>query len=389
MLIHHRYRIRGGEDEAVDREAALLRSAGFNVELLERRSDELKGFKAKLEAARELSYSAAARDEVAAKIASFRPKLVHVHNFFPTFTPSIYDACRAADVPVVQTLHNFRIFCASGLLAREGKPCELCLKGNTLPALRYACYQGSRLGTFALTRMIRRHRAENTWNTKVNAFIALSKFSAQKLAEGGLSPEKIKIKPNFAFAPPGDALRVPENYALFVGRLSEEKGVHTLLRAWEKLRIPLWIVGDGPLRAEVEAAKAKNPALRVLGAMPPDSVARIMGKASFLVVPSECYENFPLVVAEGFSLSLPVVASRIGALAELVQHERTGLLFEPGNADNLASVAGVLAKTPNLHAKLSEGARAAYLEKYTPEANLKQLLGIYRSVLKPAENAST
>ena len=155
---------------------------------------------------------------------------MHVHNWFPTFTPSIYDACIAAGIPIVQTLHNFRIYCANGLLARAGKPCELCLGGSTLPALRYACYQDSRLSTFALTRMINRHRAEDTWNTKVNAFIVLSEFSAQKLIQGGLAQEKIHVKPNFAADSPS-ASPGGGGYALFVGRLSEEKGVSFLLQA--------------------------------------------------------------------------------------------------------------------------------------------------------------
>jgi len=379
LIVHHRYRIRGGEDEAVDRELTLLRDAGVEVELWERESKEIRGFQEKLRVAKDLPYSPESRDALAKKLESFQPHLVHVHNFFPGFTPSIYDACQAAQVPVVQTLHNYRIFCANGLLARSGKPCELCLSGSTLPALRYACYQSSRLQTFALTRMIRRHRAENTWNQKVAAFIALSKFSAGKLSEGGLTREKIHVKPNFAFEPPEIAARVSDQYALFVGRLSEEKGIRTLLRAWENIPYPLWIVGDGPLRSEVEAKK--NKFIKVLGPLPQASVSRVMGRAEFLVVPSECYENFPLVVAEAFSLELPVVASRIGALAEIVRHEKNGLLFEAGNAENLKSLALKLAKDKALTMRLSEGARADYVERYTPKRNLDILLGIYHSVI--------
>jgi glycosyltransferase involved in cell wall biosynthesis len=306
-----------------------------------------------------------------------------VHNFFPTFTPSIYDACIEAGLPVVQTLHNYRIFCASGLLARNSKPCELCLGGATLPAIVHACYQGSRTGSYALTRMIRYHRQQDTWNKKISAIIALSNFSAQKLMDGGICPEKIHVKPNFAF-PPGLFDHDSEGeYALFVGRLSEEKGIRTLLSAWEKLKLPLWIVGDGPLLSEVEAAKSRNPHIKVLGSVPGAEVARIMAKAKFLVVPSECYENFPLVVAEAYSAGLPVLASRIGALAEIVKHEITGLHFEPGNADDLRKMATRLTQSPELIKRAQENAIASYLAEFAPESNLKRMLEIYGSVLEP------
>lgn len=379
-MVHHRYRVRGGEDQAVDREFALLRSAGHDVELWERDSKEITGVVSKASAAFEIPYSAQSRDELAAKLAERRPDLVHVHNWFPTFTPSIYDACVAARVPVVQTLHNFRIFCASGLLARDKKPCELCLHGSTRPALKYACYQGSRLSTLALTRMIDQHRANDTWNTKVNAFVALSEFSASKFAEGGIARAKLHVKPNFAFPPAAENLRKPEGYALYVGRLSQEKGIRTLLRAWEGIDFPLWIVGDGQ---KLEIPPGAN--VRLLGQMPSASVQRIMSRADFLVVPSECYENFPLVVAEAFSLGLPVVASRLGALAEIVRPGENGLLFPPGDAEQLRAEARRLAGDAKLRAMLIEGALASYRGRYTPEKNLEALLNIYRSVAAAAQ----
>jgi glycosyltransferase involved in cell wall biosynthesis len=382
LVVHHRYRVRGGEDQAVDREVSLLREGGVEVELWERDSREITGLLARANAALEIPYSEQSRDELAEKLAAYRPSLVHVHNWFPTFTPSIYDACEAAGIPVVQTLHNFRMFCASGLLARDGQPCELCLGGNTWPALRYACYQDSRPSTYALTRMIQFHRARNTWNTKVSAFIALSAFSAKKFADGGIDPAKIHVKPNFAFAPSPENSRGPEGYALYVGRLSKEKGVRALVDAWKGVTTPLWVVGDGPLRAEVAAGAPAN--VRFLGAMPAQSVARIMSRADFLVVPSECYENFPLVVAEAFSLGLPVVASRLGALAEIVKPGASGLHFEAGNAGELRDQANRLAGDAALRETLSEGARAEYLARYTPKANLETLLGIYRGASRRA-----
>jgi glycosyltransferase involved in cell wall biosynthesis len=379
LVVHHRYRVRGGEDQAVDREVALLRGGGEEVELWERDSREITGVITRLNAALELPYSEQSRDELYRKLESYRPDVVHVHNWFPTFTPSIYDACIKAGIPVVQTLHNFRIFCASGVLARDGKPCELCLGGNTWPAIRYACYQDSRPSTYALTRMIDQHREQNTWNTKVNAFIALSEFSAGKLAQGGLSREKIRVKPNFAFPPAAELARKPEGYALYVGRLSKEKGVKVLLDAWEESTQPLWIVGDGPLRSELEARK--NPKVRFMGAMPSTSVARIMSRAEFLVVPSECYENFPLVAAEAFSMGLPVIASRLGSLAEIVRDGVNGISFTAGSAAELREQIRRVSSDAGLRARLAEGALADYSALYTPSVNLELLRKIYRGVI--------
>ena len=380
LVVHHRYRVRGGEDQAVDREVALLRGSGEEVELWERDSREITGVISRLNAALELPYSEQSRDELFGKLETYRPDVVHVHNWFPTFTPSIYDACLRARVPVVQTLHNFRIFCASGVLARDGKPCELCLSGNTWPAIRHACYQDSRPSTYALTRMIDQHRERDTWNTKVNTFIALCEFSAKKLVEGGLRREKIRVKPNFAFPPVPGLTRKPEGYALFVGRLSKEKGIKVLLDAWEGSQQPLWIVGDGPMRAELEARK--NPVVRFMGPMPSTSVARIMSRAEFLVVPSECYENFPLVAAEAFSLGLPVIASRLGSLAEIVRSEVNGISFTAGNAQELREQVRRVSGDASLRERLARGALADYEALYTPKVNREQLLQIYRDVIR-------
>lgn len=378
LVIHQRNAIRDNDDEAVDREVALLRAASVEVELWERETPKnigaLSGIK------RDFSYSKQARDELSKRLASFKPRLVHVHNFLPAFTPSIYDACLEAKMPVVQTLHDFKIFCSNGLLAKEGKPCELCLGKSTLPAIRYSCYEGSRLGTLAFARLISHHRKASTWNSKVAAFITHSHFSATKLVQGGLQKEKVHIKPGFAQLAPVESIRASDLYGLYVGSLTREKGILTLLKAWENLDVPLWVVGDGPLRAEVE--KHKSAMIKVLGAMPPQSISRIMGKAEFLVVPSESYDSFPLPVADAFSFGLPVVAARMGMLPEVIRHEKNGLLFEPGNSDNLRAVVKKLAKDTMMIARLSEGARADYNERYLPKKNLQMLLEIYQAAFK-------
>lgn len=380
LVVHQIAGFRCGPDRVVEREVRLLEKAGVEVEIWSKSTPETNGLLGTMRASRRLSSDPESRIELSAVLEKVKPRLVHCHNLFSAFTPSIYDSCNAAKIPVVQTIHDFQFFCASGHFFRHGRPCELCLKGNVWPALRHACRNGSRLETLAYTRAIRAHRKGGAWRRKVSALIAPSKFAAGKLQEAGLDPEKIFVKPHFSFPPSSETLRASDLYGLYVGRLTEEKGIRTLLKAWEGLEIPLWIVGDGPLRAEVEGKK--NQFIKVLGEMPGESVSRIMSKAEFLIVPSERPELFSLVIPEAFSLGLPVVAARTGALGELIRHEKNGLLFEPGNAQNLQSIVKKIAEDTQFHDRLGEGARIDYREKFSPKLNLIRLLEIYQEALK-------
>ncbi len=355
LVVHQIAGFRCGPDRAVEREIKLLQKAGVEVELWSKLAPETNGIRNTLRALRRLPDDEASCIELGQLLKKTKPRLVHCHNLFSAFTPSIYRACSEAKIPVVQTIHDFQFFCASGHLFRAGNSCELCLHGRTLPALRHACRNGSKLETFAYTRAINKHRQARVWSQKITALIAPSKFAATKLQESGIEPTRIHIKPHFAFPPSMETLRASDLYGLYVGRLTEEKGIRTLLKAWEGLEVPLWIVGDGPLRAEVEARKSQF--IKVLGEMPQESVIRIMSKAEFLVVPSQRPEVFSLVVPEAFSLGLPVVASRIGALGELLRHEKNGLLFEPGNADNLRAIVKKISEDTQLHDRLGEGAQ--------------------------------
>lgn len=376
LVIHNRYRIRGGEDLAVDREVALLRSSGVNAKLLEYHSSGIEGAFAKVKLAWNLPYSDSARLFVSAELERVKPDVVHVHNFFPLFTPSIYDACADAGLPVVQSLHNFRIFCASGLLAREGAPCNLCLGGSVLPAIHHACYRESRMETLAIARMIAHHRRESTWNKKVSLFVALSEFSRSKFIEGGIHADKIVVKPNFAPIQPAPP-KNRERFALYVGRLSQEKGVLTLGRAWKSISFPLKIIGGGPLESELRSLVKENGNVQLLGEQPPKEVAAQMRRASLLLLPSECYENFPLVVAEAYSHGLPVLAAKIGSLAELITEGKNGMTFESGNPNSLRDVASSVVQNPEMLSSLGFQAYRDYLNLYTPEKNIGMLLNIY------------
>ena len=363
---------------AVRQECAMLRAAGFTVDLLEANNDAIGSAAQKIKAAIQVPYSFSARQMVSDRILAFRPEIVHVHNFFPTLTPSVYDACRGAGVPVVQTLHNYRLMCANGLLFREGHVCTECL-GRTfpLPAIRHGCYRDSRLGSAAVAAMIGIHRIRNTWIQRVDRFIALTEFARGLFAtEAGIPREKIAVKPNAA--PDPGLGNGSGGYALFVGRLSPEKGIDVLEAATQEsgLGIALKVAGSGPLQAKVEAAQSAGR-LEYVGWQDPDGVRRLMLQARVLLIPSLCFEGLPMVVPEAFGAGLPIIASRIGALATLVEDGANGLLVEPGNPAALASAVRRIASDGRLESELRRGARQTYEALYRPEVNVRLLQQIY------------
>jgi glycosyltransferase involved in cell wall biosynthesis len=382
LLLHNRYRIAGGEEAVVEAESALLREAGITVDLLEVRNDNIAGAAQTIKTALLTPYSPGGKRMAAERIRSFQPDVVHVHNFFPTLSPSVYDACRSAGVPVVQTLHNYRLICANGLLFRAGHACTECL-GHTwgLPAIQHGCYRGSRMGSAAAAVMIGVHRVRKTWEERVDRFIALTEFARRLFAErAGIPPEKIVVKPNAARdAGEGDGLG---GYALYVGRLSPEKGIETLLAAADAgLGMPLVMAGSGPLQPKVEAAAGEGK-LEFAGLQDASGVQQLMRRARLLVMPSLWYEGLPMVVPEAFSAGLPIAASRIGALETLITESDAGesgdgVLFEAGNPRVLAETVRRFAAEPERQPGMRRRARATYEALYRPDANLKRLLDIY------------
>jgi len=379
LLLHNYYQEPGGEDVVLEQEQTLLRSRGHDVRLVTATNESIDGLYSKVKTAAESTYSRRSRVRIHDEIVMFHSDVVHVHNFFPLLSPSVYYACHAAKVPVVQTLHNFRVVCPNGLLFRDGARCELCV-GKTVawPAVRHACYRDSHLGSAAVVSMLATHRYLRTWSTKVHAYIALTKFSREKLIAGGLPPDRLFVKPNFVVPDPGRGCQ-REDFALFVGRLSEEKGIRTLLSAWERFgrarRIK--IVGEGPLRMEVVGSVRANPNIEFLGARTAQAVLDLMGTARFLVVTSRCYEGFPRVIVEAFSKGLPVVGSRLGSIEELIDHDRTGMLFEPDNPKDLADTVEWMFTHPDDLLRMSDAARAEFETKYTADRNYEQLMDIY------------
>lgn len=375
LIAHNSYQQRGGEDAVVEAEAELLRSRGHAVRLLVAHNDAIVRMPRSRLAARTFWSSETVRDFRQA-LVEFRPDILHVHNTFPLISPSIYWAAARAGVPVVQTLHNFRLLCPQAMLLREGHICEDCVGRLPWRGVVRRCYRGSAAQSGVLAGMISLHRALGTWGSKVDRYIALNEFCRRKFIEGGLPAQRIVVKPNFVDFPAPEA--GAREGMLFVGRLAEEKGLSTLCAAARLAPdVAVRVAGTGPEAGLLQGI----PSVAHLGALSAAEVREAMCRAQALVMPSLWYENFPRTLVEAFACALPVIASRIGALAELVEDGVTGLLFEPGDAADLAAKMKWAATHPDALMRMGQEARRRYLREFSPEVNYRRLTEIYAQVL--------
>lgn len=379
LLVHNFYQQAGGEDQVFRFEAEVLARHGFEVstftvdnEGLERQSG--------LTLARQTFWNAGAGRQVAALVRERQAEVVHFHNTFPLLSPAVYGAARRAGAAVVQTLHNYRLGCANGLLFREGRVCQDCLGHLPWPAVAHACYRGSRSASAVVATLQVGHRWRGTYHREVDAFIALTEFARGKMIQIGLRPERLHVVPNALSPDPGMG-QGQGDYALFVGRLSAEKGVGVLLRAWEQLgsALPLRIVGEGPLAAEVEQASRRLPGVSWLGQRPRAEVLALMQDARCLIFPSEWFEGFPMTMVEAFAVGLPVIASRTGSMEELIIPGQTGEHFAAGQPDDL--VRQVRAFLGRNSQSMRRQARQVYLQRYTGDAHVKSLTRVYTQAL--------
>ncbi|MBN1870867.1 MAG: glycosyltransferase family 4 protein [Candidatus Omnitrophica bacterium] len=385
LIVHNRYKDPGGEDAVVRSERALLENFGEEVFLYERDNAEFdsRSILRKVSCLRTFSWSDKTYKEITDVIREFRPDIAHFHNIFYAISPSAYQACKDENVPVVQSLHNFRLFCANGLFFRDNKVCEDCVRKSWREGIVHRCFRKSAFMTALIIGMISKHWKEGTWSELVDRYITASSFGRMKMIEAGIPEGKITVKPNFVYPDPGFSDEKKE-FALYVGRLREEKGVDTLVQSWEKLPdVPLRIIGDGPmlnrLRALVDKRKISN--VEFLGHVSQGQYEVNMRKARFLVVPSICYENFPRIVAEAFAFGIPVIASRLGSLAEIIEDGKTGLLFTPGDASDLGKkVRWMMAHDDGL-AQMGKETRQMFEEKYTDRKNYRSLMEIYGKTL--------
>jgi glycosyltransferase involved in cell wall biosynthesis len=385
LIVHNRYQQAGGEDTVVANEQALMEQQGWETRLWSVSNDAIATSWSKIAAAVRAPYSHAARKRLAQVIADFRPAIVHVHNFFPLLSPSVYDACRDAGVAVVQSLHNYRTICPGAQLTRDGHECEDCIGASPYQAALHGCYRGSHLGSLAVARMVDLHRRRGTWSRKVDRFIALSLFAKGKFLAAGFPADRMAVKPNFA----ADRMitdTAPRAGALYVGRLSPEKGISTLVKAWRGLDVPLRLVGDGPLRESI--GSAANPQIVMLGRKAPADVAAEMAQAAVLIMPSAWPENCPMVILEAFCQSLPVIASCIPAIQEIVEDGASGLLFAQRDPEELAAKVRWAHQNPGAMRTMGANARKIYEQRYSPCVNFGQLVKIYEAAIEQNQAVS-
>lgn len=379
-----------GENQVFTAEGELLASRGHELHTFTRHSDEIRsqGVWGTMKGALATPWNPWMTWAVRRAIEHFKPDVVHVHNTFPLISPGIFHAIghRAARV---LTLHNYRLFCPAAIPIRAGQVCTDCLDCHSvLPALRYGCYRGNRLATLPLAANVALHRHLGTWTKQVDAFIALTDFQRVRMIDAGLPADRVHIKPNFY---PGNPIIVPwldrRQSVVFVGRLTAEKGVLALVRAWlmwGESAPELRIVGDGGMRAELEQLAATIPMvpIRFLGQLDGAAAQDEIARARLLVLPSECFEGFPMVVRETFAFSTPAAVSNIGPLPSIVRQNENGVVFEPRNPQSLLQVVrAAWEKTGELE-QLAMGARRSFEALYTEDANYRMLMTIYEQAME-------
>ena len=386
LVAHNVYQQPGGEDQVFRQEASLLEEHGHKVIRLEEHNDRVAD-RNKLQLIADTMWNRSAYKKVSRLIEAEKIQLLHVHNTFPLLSPAIYHAATAHNVPVVQTLHNYRLICPAATLFRDGHLCEECVGKVPFPAIQHKCYRGSRMASALTAAMLTGHRALGSYDKHVSRYIALSEYVRNKFILSGMPAEKIAIKPNFLGRDPGVGSGEGQ-YCLFAGRLTEEKGVRTLLDAWQRFapKLPLRIVGQGPLGAVAEAAAAQSSNIQFSPWVEKPKLLQYLKGATLLIVPSLWYEPFSVTLLEAFATGLPVVASRLGTLASLVEHGRTGLHFTPGDPADLAAQVDKALEDPVALRAMRKSARHEFEMKYTGQINYRQLMNIYAGARSEVEH---
>ena len=382
LIIHNHYLERGGEDEVVDAEIELLREHGHEVILYEKSNkyiEKLSFIKKFIFIFFELNFSKIVYKEIKEIVKKHKPDVAHIHNIFFRITPSVYFALKQSNVPVVQSLHNYRLFCLRGTFYKDGLVCEKCSGRRLFKGVINLCWRNSRVSSFFLARLLYK---KINFLKNVDSFIVTSKFSKDKFVQLGLESSKLYLKTNF-LSIGSEAEDQNHNYALFLGRLVDYKGLETLMAAFDNIKeYNLKIIGDGPLRDKVVDFALSHKNVEYLGRIDREFVLTAIKNSSFLIFPSECYENMPLVIMESFSFSKPVLASNLGAIREFVIDGVNGVLFEPGNAVDLASKVEYLFSHNQERLVLGKNARVVYHEQFNRESNYHVLINIYEKTTK-------
>jgi len=377
--VHNYYLQPGGEDQVFSAEAEVLRANGVEVRSYSKDNRHVATM-GKLRLASSTFWNREVFRELSLLLRECTPDVVHCHNTFPLISPAVYAAARQLQIPVVQTLHNFRLLCLNGLFLRDGKQCEDCLgRAFAWPGVLHGCYRGSRQASTIAAAMIGMHRLRGTWQNAVDTYIAMSEFARTKFVAGGLPAERIVVKSNFLPYDPGRGGH-RGGFALYVGRLSIEKGIAPLVNLWEHCapNLPLRVVGTGPLAS---LAASSPPSIEWLGWLPRDQVLAAMKEASFLVFPTECYEGVPMVLLEAMATGLPIIASDLGSLPELIQNGRSGVLVDSAPAAWESAIRWA-STIPEALVEMGEHARRAFETRYTASVGYEQLMAVYQHTIE-------
>lgn len=389
LIAHNRYRsaLPGGEDRVVDQESAVLAQAGHQVRRFERFNDDIEGYSLPQKALipGQVLWSVSSAKALTRMLIDFEPDVVHVHNLFPQLSPSVLYACRRRGVPVVATMHNYRLICSPGSLFRAGATCRDCVGRTPLPAIRHGCFQGSRLATVPLAVASVAHK--HAWRSMVSAYVFISAAQRAEFASLELPTDRCFVKGNLVF--PAAPKTVTEALVVYIGRLNEAKGLPLLMSAWDRFgartgqtELRLAIAGAGPLHAAVDSWAQPRPSVEFLGPQTREQCAALMSRARAAIVPSEWPEAFGLVVAEAMAAGVAPIASTQGALPELVTDGRDGLLFPAGDVEALAGALCRVVQSPDWFDQLGRNALQTFERRFHPDANIGRLEEIYRFAIE-------
>ncbi len=387
LQIHNHYRFRGGEDSMFEQICAVLRENGHDVSTYEKRSQAIIGLSGKLKAALSGIYSPASKQDIEHLIRRERPDLAHVHNLYPLISPSVLTACKERGIPTVMRCPNYRLVCPTGIHLRNGKPCDLCRGGREYRCAFVNC-RGSRVESIAMASRSYLVRKLGLIQENVSLFVAPSECVRQRLVEAGISKERIHVVPNMVDLPAAPVDASSGEYVAFAGRLSPEKGIETLIAAARLLpHVPVRIAGEGILRESL--ARTAPPNVVFAGHLDKEALASLYAHARVCVVPSIWHEAFGLVAAEAMAIGLPVVASRMGALPEIVDESSTGYLFAADDPGDLAAALERLWAAPQQCSEMGLAGREKVRREYTRDVYYSRLMRVYEHVLSVPERACT
>ncbi len=388
LLCHNYYRQRGGEDISFDAECQMLRDHGHQVVTYTRHNDDTR-HASRLSTAVNTVWNRRSGREITELIKKHRPDILHATNTFPLLSPAALFAARRQDVPVLLALRNYRLICPKAVLLKDNKICHECVgKRFATSAVRNRCYRDSFSGSFVVASMLAIHKAMNSWNRAVTRYFTLTQFAKRTFVDAGFDADRISVKPNFIDASMRPATPSEIRHeAVFVGRLSEEKGIRSMLEAWQNVPadFTLKVIGDGPLEPLIRAASSGQPNIEYLGRLELAQTLGVIRQAAMLVMPSIWYETFGRTIIEAYSVGTPVVVSRMGAMQELVKDGESGALFEPGNAHDLSQTINALIDTPERLFAMRAAARLEYERNYTSAINYQHLIKLYEQTIADAK----